>query len=212
VLSRFADLRCRFIQLLALSPARRRRGPGDPRAAPPAHGAAPAVACRANLSVVVAGRLVAARADQEVDVDAAVGLEHMVDVEPGVAAYGGPGAAATAGGGGRAPRRRPPSAAFARGAIASGPRTSPASSKVESASHPEGRDNHPKRSILSIVGDVPHPSWGTSKAMIARCNSAVQRPSRLRSSARRMSPSTWSRQAGPGDQGHGGGLQAVGTA
>jgi len=43
--------------------------------------------------VVVAGRLVAARADQEVEVGAAVGLEHMVDVEPGVAACrgGGPG-------------------------------------------------------------------------------------------------------------------------
>jgi len=47
---------------------------------------------------------------------------------------------------------------WVRGAVASGPRTSPPSGKVESASYPEGRDNHPKRLILSIVGDVPDPS------------------------------------------------------
>jgi hypothetical protein len=63
-------------------------------------------------------------------------------------------------------RRRPPCAGFARGAVASGPRTSPASNKVESASPP-------KTANLEYRRRRSGPQWGTSKAVIARCNSAL---------------------------------------
>src|SRR5215217_6476114 len=74
-------------------------------------------------------------------------------------------AAATAGGGGPSSLSSTSMRRVRAGAVASGPRTSPASGEVESASPP-------KRPILRIVGDVPDSSEGTSKAVIARCNGA----------------------------------------